>query len=294
MATRDDYACIPEGCRDQHLPMVPEYADGFRKSGIRGVGLHEVDQPYEIRRAGAPWHLVLFTLSGTADWQGTGVSGSLRAGDVWIGAAETPHQFHATGPWQFVSAALFPIDRFAWLEHRVFAQTATSNLAHLWSAAEAYIYESTGDAHDAGGLAAHQAAYISANILRELKQEQEGADSRIRVRLRGVWESVNAGPGSAWSVAVMAQEANMSVRHFQRVMKEQYGVTAEAMLKKIRMEHARELLLSTELTLEQICERAGYQSVYAFSRAFKRYVGQSPGNYRKQKLHNPNESECQG
>jgi AraC-like DNA-binding protein len=284
MPVQDDFACIPEDCRDQHLPMVPDYAAAFRSSGIRGVGLHEVVKPYEIRRRGAPWHLVLLTLDGQAHWEGSGGTGELAAGEVWIGAAETPHRFYATGPWKFVSAALFPIDAFAWMEGRVFCQPTISNLNHLWAAAEAYLYESAGDTQDTEDLATHLAGYISAHIQRELKQEQGDSDSRTRLKLRRLWESVNAGPGDPWSVAVLAQQASMSVRHFQRTMQEQYGITAETMLKRIRMEHARELLLSTGLSLDQICERAGYQSVHAFAKAFKRYAGVTPGSCRKQLL----------
>ena len=286
MPAHDDFACIPKGCRDQHLPMVPDYAAPFRSAGIRGVGVHEVAPPYEIKRTGAPWHLVMLTVSGEATWEGPDTSGKIGAGDIWVGAAETPHRFYATDAWQFVSAALFPIDDFAWIEHRVFCQPAQSDLRHLWNATEAYLAESTSDTKNTDHPAAHLAGYISASIRRELEQNPEGAGSRTRLKLWRLWETVNAGPGDTWSVASMAKQINMSVRHFQRIMKEQYGITAEAMLKRIRMEHARELLLSTELSLEQICERAGYQSVYAFSKAFKRYFDISPGLYRKSMLSN--------
>ena len=64
-------------------------------------------------------------------------------------------------------------------------------------------------------------------------------------------------------------------------MKTNYGFTAEQMLRKIRMEHAGELLKGTQLTVENISEKVGYESVYAFSRAFKQYYDQPPGMFEK-------------
>jgi AraC-like DNA-binding protein len=52
------------------------------------------------------------------------------------------------------------------------------------------------------------------------------------------------------------------------------------------MEHAGELLKGTQLTVENISEKVGYESVYAFSRAFKQYYDQPPGMFRKNFLIN--------
>ena len=46
------------------------------------------------------------------------------------------------------------------------------------------------------------------------------------------------------------------------------------------MDHAGELLKGTQLTVEDISE-VGYESVYAFSRAFRQYYDLPPGTYRK-------------
>ena len=47
-------------------------------------------------------------------------------------------------------------------------------------------------------------------------------------------------------------------------MKENYDVTAEGWLMRIRMEHARELLSSTDMTMVMVADRIGYQCVFAF------------------------------
>ena len=50
----------------------------------------------------------------------------------------------------------------------------------------------------------------------------------------------------------------------------------------MRMHRAKELLISDEnLNIGEIAIECGYDSVYAFSRAFKNMVGMSPNKFRK-------------
>jgi AraC-like DNA-binding protein len=45
---------------------------------------------------------------------------------------------------------------------------------------------------------------------------------------------------------------------------------------------ARQLLLSTDLTLQQIAHRSGFQNAFYLSGVFKKEHSVSPGDYRKQ------------
>ena len=47
MKTEEEHFFIPDGCRDQHLVMVPEFASIFKERGIRGVGTHDVVSSYD-------------------------------------------------------------------------------------------------------------------------------------------------------------------------------------------------------------------------------------------------------
>lgn len=51
---------------------------------------------------------------------------------------------------------------------------------------------------------------------------------------------------------------------------------------QIRMDEARELLRSTELKSFQIAERVGFAEPNYFSFCFKKHVGVSPKEYRRQ------------
>lgn len=276
-----EYHCIPDSCRDQHLAMAPSYASPFRDRGIRGVGLHEVAPPYEVRRLSFPWHLALITVSGKAEFNCLGRTGVIGAGQIWVGPMDTAYQYKALDDWIFISAALYRTHDFMHLEEGIFHRDLSQSTRPVVHAIEAYLYESASTLGPGATAPKGLAHYISEAIVRELKTEEFGTRNRMRMRLTQVWEEVNANPGADWKLPVLAKRMHVSVRQFQRIMKENYDLTAEGLLMRIRMEHARELLSSTDMTMMMVADRIGYQCVFAFSKGFKRHFGTPPGAYRK-------------
>jgi AraC-like DNA-binding protein len=260
--------------------MVPRFADPFRKKKIRGVGIHEVAVPYEIQRLSAPWHIALITISGTARYSSKGKGGMIKENTIWIGPADTAYQYKATSDWKFISAALIKSNSREHVEGAITYKMLQHDVSHLVNAVEAYLSESTHCTDGFSDEAQTLASYISLCIDREVGTSSEGEYSRNALTLAKVWEEVNASPHANWSVADLAYKAKVSVRQFQRIMKKNYDVTAEGMLTKIRMQRSQELLLSTDLTLDDIADRVGYSSVYSFSKAFKNYCNMPPGAFR--------------
>ncbi|MBP2471209.1 AraC family transcriptional regulator [Crossiella equi] len=82
------------------------------------------------------------------------------------------------------------------------------------------------------------------------------------------------------TLAVLAAEVHLSAYHFIRVFRDATGVTPHRYLAGLRIEHARRLLTSSTLTLEQIAARCGFASPGALSTAFHRQLGVRPSAYR--------------
>lgn len=66
-----------------------------------------------------------------------------------------------------------------------------------------------------------------------------------------------------------------------RKIKEITGQTFSSYLAQLRVNHAREYLESSELTVDEISVLAGYHSIAYFSTVFKRIIGVSPAQYRQ-------------
>ncbi len=261
--------------------MVPRYAEPFKSHGLRGVGIHEVVEPYEIRRVSAPWHIVLVTVSGQAEYECGDEKGAISLNSIWVGPADCSYDYRASGAWKFASAALFRTDRFAHLEGKVTCRGVLQTPEYLLAAMEAYLFESSLRPNVDAAACSALAEYISVFITRQLMPTQPYEGSRARLDLHRLWESVNATPSAPWRLENLARQLGVSIRQFQRMMREHYDLTSEQMLLRIRMEHARELLAATDLSMEMISEQVGYQSVYSFAKAFRRHFGEPPGAYRK-------------
>nr|WP_121161686.1 helix-turn-helix transcriptional regulator [Micromonospora pisi] len=79
----------------------------------------------------------------------------------------------------------------------------------------------------------------------------------------------------------MARAAMFSKFHFTRIFRRATGVSPGRFLSAMRLQRAKQLLVSTSLNVGDISVLVGYNSVGTFSSRFTRSVGLSPSAYRK-------------
>jgi AraC-like DNA-binding protein len=92
---------------------------------------------------------------------------------------------------------------------------------------------------------------------------------------------VHRDPARAWSVAALASEVAMSRSAFAARFTELVGESPMQYVTRWRMHVAVASLREDGARLGEIARRLGYQSEAAFSRAFKRFIGVSPGSIRR-------------
>jgi AraC-like DNA-binding protein len=73
--------------------------------------------------------------------------------------------------------------------------------------------------------------------------------------------------------------SGLSKYYFLRLFKKAFGLSPITFQRRCQIEKAKELLLYTDMTITEIGEEVGYDSIHAFSRAFKQVVGVSPMHY---------------
>ena len=104
--------------------------------------------------------------------------------------------------------------------------------------------------------------------------EQRGEIEQLRREIARVLVKGEGG------IEYLAKATGTSVRTLQRRLKDE-GVNYNDLQNDVRKTLALNLLENETLALGEIAFSLGYSEVSAFNHAFRRWVGQSPGDYRR-------------
>ena len=100
-------------------------------------------------------------------------------------------------------------------------------------------------------------------------------------QLGRVISRIHRDPARAWTLESLAAEAMMSRSAFAARFTELVGEPAMHYVTRWRMHTALTWLKEDDAPVADLSRRLGYESEAAFSRAFKRYIGVSPGAVRR-------------
>lgn len=87
--------------------------------------------------------------------------------------------------------------------------------------------------------------------------------------------------GENLTIDDLARAAMFSKFHFTRVFQRVTGISPGRFLSALRLQRAKDLLVSTAMSVADISTHVGYNSVGTFSSRFSRSVGMSPTTYRR-------------
>lgn len=85
------------------------------------------------------------------------------------------------------------------------------------------------------------------------------------------------------SVETLSNELKLSVRQFYRRLKQITDKTPADIIREYRLETARQLLLSTHLTIDEIMDKTGFNNRSTFYKLFSQKFGVPPRQYREEK-----------
>lgn len=78
----------------------------------------------------------------------------------------------------------------------------------------------------------------------------------------------------------LARIAGLSPYHFIRAFRGETGTTPHQYVRQRRLERAKHLLATTPMSVTEVCEAVGFESLGSFSSLFRRTTGKSPAAYR--------------
>jgi AraC family transcriptional regulator len=108
------------------------------------------------------------------------------------------------------------------------------------------------------------------------------AASLYQNRLRKVLEHIDAHIDEDLSVENLSGVAAFSKYHFHRQFSEFFGLNVSKYIQLTRLNRSTRQLAFRDLSITDIALSCGYESPEAFSRAFKKNLGQTPSEFRQQ------------
>jgi AraC-like DNA-binding protein len=79
-----------------------------------------------------------------------------------------------------------------------------------------------------------------------------------------------------------AGHAGLSPFYFQRLFAAEFQETPHEFVTRLRIEHAKRLLLAGNQSITDICFETGYESLGSFSTRFRSLTGLSPAEFRRE------------
>ena len=84
------------------------------------------------------------------------------------------------------------------------------------------------------------------------------------------------------SITALADSLELSTARFSLSFKEKTGMSPLEYLTLLRVEHAKDLLAGTDMTIRDISVQVGYYDPGSFIRRFKQVTGETPLQYRRE------------
>jgi AraC family transcriptional regulator len=125
-----------------------------------------------------------------------------------------------------------------------------------------------------------------------LQESPANAASAAGMRQRGLarWQSraaieyINASLASKLTLAEISKVVRLSESYFSRAFKISHGVSPWAYIIMARVERANRMIRATREPLSQVASACGFSDQAHLCRAFRRWVGVSPGIWRRAHL----------
>jgi two-component system response regulator YesN len=83
------------------------------------------------------------------------------------------------------------------------------------------------------------------------------------------------------SLGLINEQFKVSAKYVSQLFKDQLGINFAEFVTNLRMEKAKQLLIETEDSINEIALKVGYEIPLSFGRTFKRNIGVTPSEYRR-------------
>ncbi|WP_019914890.1 helix-turn-helix transcriptional regulator [Paenibacillus sp. HW567] len=238
-----------------------------------------------MERTDGPLLLFQYTMNGAGMFD-TGQE-SLRIGSGRAFLAEIPsrHRYYHPGgsvPWEFLFL-LFRPQPLLPLWEEIKAKLGPAPLIDPGSTPIRILRDIAREAH----LGRIADPYIASSLLYQFMMElgrlslnSPRTESEWPAAVRDSVKFIKAHYNSMIGQEQLAEKMGLSKFHLLRTFSKYVGVTPNEYVNRVRIEHAVELLRTTDWSIEAIAVQVGYSSGSYFIKVFQKLTGQTPGSFR--------------
>ncbi|WP_105618724.1 AraC family transcriptional regulator [Vallitalea okinawensis] len=229
----------------------------------------------------------LQTLSGEGIFQCNGHQFDLPAGCGIFIDKSTSHHYYSSSDNEWLTAWLVFDGPYAerilsFMELSFFTPYAITDLYLFTSTFE----QLSGLSHKNTAKEFMEASTVLYNFLYQSGSALIHTDSPLFFKykkIEPIIEYINANYSKDLSLETLASLINISPQYFCSIFKSITGLRVFEYINRIRINHAKELLLGTSYSVDQIALMCGYDSSSYFFTLFKKHQGYTPGAFRKMK-----------
>ncbi len=120
---------------------------------------------------------------------------------------------------------------------------------------------------------------IMLEICRTLRSGTRVQEDPYQIRKTG--DEIRKDPFRDFDFHQLAAQNGITLYHFRRLFRQMHGATPAEFVRNQQMIRAAELLVMTDMRIKEIVYNCKFANMMDFSRAFKRYSGMSPRDYRR-------------
>jgi YesN/AraC family two-component response regulator len=105
--------------------------------------------------------------------------------------------------------------------------------------------------------------------------------AKTYTKVEAILNYINAEHKRNLSSEFLEEKFTCNFDYMNRIFRQTTGSTIFAYLNRVRIDHAKELLLTTSLSVGEIGEQVGFLDIYYFSKVFKKHTGFAPTQFLK-------------
>lgn len=119
------------------------------------------------------------------------------------------------------------------------------------------------------------------NIIEKVEEKENNHDS-VKFLSGQAIEYIKNNYNEKLDLTTVAEHLFISSWYLCKILKKEIGSSFVEILNEVRIQKAKELLISSKYKIYQISEKVGYIDTPYFSKTFKKHIGMTPNQYRNQ------------